>query len=440
MTNKSFGGSEILHVADTVARDKGIPKELIIEALEHAIAVSARRKYGANINIQASINRRSGNIEIYREVLVVNNNTKTYSNDKDIEVIDLIEARKKQHNLQEGDTIKEILPPLEIGRLNAISVRQIVMGRINELEKDKIVEEYKNRVGEIVNGIVEKVEYGGYIVRLGSDEAILRKEHALKTDYYKIGDRIRAYLLKLDRQSNGPILSLSRTHKNFVVQLFKQEVPEIYDRIIEIKNISRDPGSRTKIVVYSSDSAIDPVGSCVGMRGIRVQTIIKELKGEKIDIIKWSDDLATLIINSFGSVRVSKVVIDEEQNKIEIVVPENNQSQAIGRRGQNIKLISELVGWRINITTEEIESAKRQEEFNRISKLFTEVLNLEEILAQLLASEGFVSIQSLADANPGSVASIEGLDDEIANELISRAKEYLKNSKKDKSLANERDV
>jgi len=433
MTNKSFGGSEILHVADTVARDKGISKELIIEALEQAIAISAKRKYGANTKIKASINRRLGNIEIYREVLVVNSNIESYSDHKDIEVIDIREAKNKDHELQEGDKIKEILPPLEIGRLNAISVRQIVMNRINELEKDKIVEEYKNRVGEIINGIVEKVEYDGYVIRIGSDEAILKKEYTLKTDYYKIGDRIRAYLLKLDRQSNGPILSLSRTHKNFVIQLFKQEVPEIYDRIIEIKNISRDPGSRTKVVVYSSDPSIDPVGSCVGMRGIRVQAVIKELKGEKIDIIKWSEDLATLVINSFGSVRVSKVIIDEEQKKIEIVVPEDNQSQAIGRRGQNIKLISELVGWRINITTEEIESVKRQEEFNRISKLFTEVLNLEEILAQLLASEGFASIESLANANSRSIASIEGLDDEIANELIIRAKEYLKNNKEDKS-------
>ena len=284
----------------------------------------------------------------------------------------------------------------------------------------------KNRVGEVLNGVVEKIETGGYIVKLGSAEAILKKDQTLKTDFYKLGDRIRACLAKLDKESNGPILILSRTHKDFVTQLFKQEVPEIYDRIIEVKNIARDPGSRTKIAVYSSDPSIDPVGSCVGMMGVRVQAIIKELKGEKIDIVKWSDDPATFVVNSLGSsIRVSKVIIDEEQNKIEIIVPKEDQSQAIGRRGQNIKLISELVGWKINITTEEIESTRRQEEFNSITKLFMEVLNLEEILAQLLASEGFLNIKSLADADINSVANIEGLDEEIAKELISRSKEYL---------------
>jgi len=426
MKHKSFGSNEILHVVDAVARDKGISKESIIQALEDAIAVTAKRKYGANINVKALINRKLGDIKIYREVLVVEDNgVIQVNNNNDVKEIALTEARKTTPHLNVGDVIKESLPPLEIGRLNAIMAKQIIVNKIGELEKNKLFEEYKDRVGEIVNGIIEKIEAGGYIVRLGNAEAILKKDQILKTDYYKLGDRIRSYLTKLDKESNGPLLILSRTHKDFVIQLFKQEVPEIYDRIIDIKRIARDPGSRTKIAVYSSDTSIDPVGSCVGIRGVRVQSIIKELKGEKIDIIKWSEDPATFIINSFGSVRVSKVVIDEAQNKIEIIVPEEEQSLAIGRRGQNIKLISDLVGWKINITTEEIESAKRQEEFNRVTQLFTEALNLEEILAQLLASEGFNSIQSLADANIKSVASIEGLDEEIATELISRAKENL---------------
>ena len=430
MKNKNFGGNEILHVAEAVARDKGISKESIIEALEEAMAIAAKRKYGANIKVKAHINRNLGNIELYREVLVVkdgfiSDNTRD-ENNEEVKTIEISKALETDPGINEGDVIKQILPPLEIGRLNAISAKQIIINKVKELEKDKVFEEYKNRVGEVLNGVVEKIETGGYIAKLGSAEAILKKDQTLKTDFYKLGDRIRACLAKLDKESNGPILILSRTHKDFVTQLFKQEVPEIYDRIIEVKNIARDPGSRTKIAVYSSDPSIDPVGSCVGMRGVRVQAIIKELKGEKIDIVKWSDDPATFVVNSLGSsIRVSKVIIDEEQNKIEIIVPEEDQSQAIGRRGQNIKLISELVGWKINITTEEIESTRRQEEFNSITKLFMEVLNLEEILAQLLASEGFLNIKSLADADINSVANIEGLDEEIAKELISRSKEYL---------------
>lgn len=420
MKNKNFSRNEILYVVEAVARDKGIPKELIIKALEEAIVTAARNKYGAKTEIKASINKKSGNIEIYREILVNRFDEKRQSI--------MIDNSNKEHHLNSDfKVIKDMLPPLEIGRLNAISAKQIIINRISELEKDKVFEEYKNRVGEIVSGVVEKVEAGGYTVKLGTTEATLQKDQILKTDYYKLGDRIRAYLLKIDKEHNGPILILSRTHKNFVIQLFKQEVPEIYDRIIEIKSIARDPGSRVKVAVYSSDLSIDPIGSCVGIRGIRVQAVIKELKGEKIDIVKWSQDTASFIVNSFGSIRVSKVIIDEQQNRMEIIVPEEYQSQAIGRRGQNIKLISELTGWKINITTEELESSKRKEEFSRISKLFKDVLNVEEILAQLLASQGFNSIQSLSNANIDSISSIEGLDQEIASELISRAKEHLEN-------------
>jgi len=429
MNVKKFGGSEILHVADAVAKDKGIVREHVLEALEEAISIAAKRKYGANVPIKTHINRSSGDIELYRDIVVLEDISEFEGAEEGVKIISLEEARKKNPELQNGDVIREVLPPLEIGRLNAISAKQIIISKIKELERDKLYEDFKERVGEIINGVIERIEATGFIIKIGNAEALLKKDQALKTDYYKLGDRIRASLIKLDRESKGPMLMLSRTHKDFVGQFFKQEVPEIYDKIIEIKEIARDPGSRTKIAVYSSDSSIDPVGSCVGVRGARVQAVIKELKGEKIDIVKWSDDPANYIVNALGSMRVSKVVIDEEQNKIEVVVSTEDQSQAIGRRGQNVKLISELVGWRINIITEESEISRRQEEFSRITDLFVENLNLEEILAQLLASEGYDSILSLANGDLFAISSIEGLDEEIAGELISRAKEYIDEAK-----------
>jgi len=432
MNNKNISANEIIHVAEAVARDKGLSKDSIIEALEEAIAVASRRKYGNNIKIKAHINRNQGNIEIYREELVVKDgflnyeNSITLNDNEQRTCIEISNAKMFNPDVKEGDVIKHVLPPFEIGRLNAISAKQVIVSKVKELEKNRIFQEYNDRVGEILNGVVEKIEIGCYIVKLGSAEAIIKKDQILKTDFYKLGDRIRAYLDRVDKESNGPILVLSRTHKEFVAQLFKQEIPEVYDKIIQIKCISRDPGSRTKVAVYSCDPSIDPVGSCVGMRGVRVQAIIKELRGEKIDIIKWSEDPATFVVNAFGaSSNVSKVVIDEEQRRIEVVVPEEEQSQIIGRRGQNVKLISELVGWRINITTEEQESIRRQEDFKNVTALFIEALNLEEILAQLLSSQGFTTIESLAQAEVSSIASIEGLDEEIANELISRAKNYI---------------
>ena len=425
MKVKIFGGNEILHIADAIAMDKGIPKEGILKALEDAISVTAKRKYGTNICVKAVINRKSGDIKLYREVLVVNRIPEYDPTEEQKDIISLEEANKKDPNLKDGDIIKEELLPLEIDRLNAISVKQIIVSKIKEIEKDKLYEEFKDRVGEILNGLVEKIEVTGFIVKIGGAEAILKKEQTLNTDYYKLGDRIRAYLTNLDKESKGPMLILSRTHKDFVRQLFNQEVPEVYDKIIEIKSIARDPGSRTKIAVYSSDPSIDPVGSCVGIRGSRVQAVIKELKGEKIDIVKWSEDPATYIVNALGSIQVSKIVIDEDQNQIELVVSNEDQSQVIGRRGQHVKLLSELVGWKVNVITEEVESTRRHEEFKKITQLFMDKLNLEEILAQLLASEGYDSIKSLAEADVGIIASIEGLDKEIAEEIIIRAKALL---------------
>ena len=425
MKVKNFGGSEILHIADAIALDKGIPKEHILKVLEEAIGVTAKRKYGTNTCVKAIINRKSGNIKLYREILVANEVPEFNPEEQQIEVISVEEVHTKDPNLKDGDIIKEELLPLEVDRLNALAVKQIITTKIKEIEREKLCEEFQDRVGDILNGLVEKIEVSGFIVKVGGAEAILKRDQTLKADYYKLGDRIRAYLTKLDKESKGPMLVLSRTHKDFVRQLFKQEVPEIYDKIIEIKDIARDPGSRTKIAVYSSDPSIDPVGSCVGIRGSRVQAVIKELKGEKIDIVRWSEDPATYVVNALGSIQVLKIIIDEDEHTIGLVISNEDQSQVIGRRGQHVKLLSELVGWKINVITEESESTRRNDEFNKITQLFMDKLNLEEILAQLLASEGYDSIESLAEADISAIALIEGLDEEIANELIARAKKLL---------------
>ncbi|MFQ3307495.1 MAG: N utilization substance protein A [Candidatus Midichloriaceae bacterium] len=434
MKYKAFGGSEILYVADSVAREKGLNKENVLGALEEAIAFAAKRKYGTHIEIKASINRQTGDMKLYKKLLVAEKLSKEQIDEgmDETEIINLEDALEISPDAKEGDIIRDFLPPLDLGRLNALSTRQIIVKKIKELERDKLYEEYKGKIGEIINGVVERVEANALIIKIGGTEAILKKEQTLKTDFYKLGDRIRAILTKFDKESKGPLLILSRTHKDFVAQLFKQEVPEIYDKIIEIKNIARDPGSKTKIAVYSSDFSIDPVGSCVGIRGARVQSIIKELRGERIDIVKWSDDVATYIVNSMGTINVSKVVIDEDTRKIEVVIPDEDQSQAIGRKGQNVKLISELVGWKIDMITEESETLKRQETFSKTTKIFMEQLNLEEILAQLLSSEGYNSIETLANTEITKLASIEGLDEEIANELISRAQKFLANPDEDK--------
>ena len=336
---------------------------------------------------------------------------------------------KKRYQKLIGEIIQELLPPLEIGRLAAQSAKQIITVKLKEIERNKQYNEFKDRVGDIVNGIVEKIEARNIIIKIGSAEAVLKKEYMLKSDNYRQGDRVRAYLLNLDKDSKGPMIILSRTHNEFLAMLFKQEVPEIYDRIIEVKGVARDPGSKSKIAVYSSDKGVDAVGSCVGIRGSRVQSITNELRGEKIDIIQWSSDVASFAINALAPAQVSKVIIDEEQNKMEVIVPDDNQSQAIGRRGQNVRLASDLIGWKVDILTEEIESKRRQEEFGTITTEFMEHLNLEEILAQLLASEGFTSIKELAEAEVSEISSIEGLDEEIAKELIERAQEYLKENK-----------
>jgi len=430
MAIAGFGGVEILQIIDAVSREKSIPRESVTKALEEALKVAARRKYGNEQQIRAEIDRKTGEIRLYKEILVVADQAEVdfqYTEER-IQAIALEDAKSKDSNISVGDIICESLPAMDIGRIAAQSAKQVITSKIKEIERELQYEEFKDRIGEIINGVVEKVEYGNLVVRLGSAEAIIKRDNLLRADHYKQGDRIRACLLEINSQARGPQIILSRTTERFVAMLFVQEVPEIYENIIQIKAISRDPGSRTKIAVYSSDPAIDAVGSCVGIRGARVQAVISELKGEKIDIIQWSSDIGTLLVSTLAPASITKVLIDEEQRKIEIVVPEDQQSIAIGRQGQNVRLASKLIGWRLDILTEEKETKRRQDEFNAITQKFIEALDLEEILAQLLASEGYNSIQSICSASVEELSLIHGLDAEIAQELIDRAANYAKSN------------
>ena len=430
----NFGSSEIILIAEAVAREKNIPKDSVLEALEDAIRVAARRKYGHENTIRAEIDRRTGEIRLFREMLVVDENapvielTEEEMQDPAAQMakITLRDAKHKKDDAQIGDIISEPLPPLDLGRVAAQSAKQVITHRVKEIERDRNYNDFKDKVGKIVSGVIEKIERGNVIVKLGSAEAMIKNEFLIKEERMKVrsGDRIRALVYEVNKDSKLPQVQLSRTHKEFLSELFAQEVPEIYDRIIEVKAIARDPGLRSKIAVFSTDPSIDPVGSCVGMRGARVQAVINELNGEKIDVIQWSNDPATLVINALSPAEVTKVIIDEDNSRIEVVVPDEQLSIAIGKRGQNVRLASELVGWNIDVLTEESESKRRTEEFSAITQKFMSALDLEEILAQLLASEGYVSIQDLADAKTSDLANIEGLDEAIAEELITRAKEY----------------
>ena len=326
---------------------------------------------------------------------------------------------------QIGDTIADKLPPLEYGRIAAQSAKQVIVQKVREAERDRQYEEYKDRIGDIVNGIVKRVEYGNVVVDLGRGEAIVRRDEMLPREVFRNGDRIRAYIYDVRREQRGPQIFLSRTHPQFMSKLFAQEVPEIYDGIVEVKAVARDPGSRAKIAVVSRDSSVDPVGACVGMRGSRVQAVVNELQGEKIDIIPWSQDIATFVVNALAPAEVAKVVLDEERERIEVVVPDQQLSLAIGRRGQNVRLASQLTGWDIDILTEQEESERRQAEFENRTRMFIDSLNVDEVIGQLLASEGFTSVEELAMVDTKEVAGIEGFDEDTAAELQTRARDYL---------------
>ncbi len=412
---------EILRIAETVAQEKMIDKTIVIAALEEAIAKAAKSNYGEENEVVVEIDQENGNISISRKMLVVEE-----IKNKFLE-INLKSAKKINGAAQIGDELLDPLPPLDFGRIAAQSAKQVINSKVREAERERQFNEYKDRVGEIVNGIVKRTEFGNIILDLGKAEGIVRKDQTIPRENLRNGDRVRAYIYDVRSETKGPQIFLSRSHPQFMAKLFTQEVPEIYDGIITIKSVARDPGSRAKIAVFTDDGSIDPVGACVGMRGSRVQAVVNELQGEKIDIINWSDNVANLAISSLSPAEVLKVVLDEDQNKIEVVVSEEHLSLAIGRRGQNVKLATELTGYEIDILTEDEESSKRQEDFAKKTEVFVSTLDVDETLAQLLVSEGFGSVEDITEADEPELLSIEGFDEEIVYELLVRAKKYLNN-------------
>ena len=415
----SLNRLELLQVADAVAREKVIDRDIVLEAMEEAIQKAARAKYGHENDIRANIDRGTGEIRLarIREVVEEVENESTQISPAD--------SQHEKEGAVVGDLLVDPLPPIDFGRIAAQTAKQVIVQKVREAERERQYQEYKDRVGEIVNGIVKRVEYGNVTVDLGKADAVVRRDEMLPRETFRQGDRIRAYIYDVRQEQRGPQIFLSRSHPQFMAKLFGQEVPEIYDGIIEVKAVARDPGSRAKIAVISNDSSIDPVGACVGMRGSRVQAVVNELQGEKIDIIQWSPDQASFIVNALAPAEVAKVVLDEDANRIEVVVPDDQLSLAIGRRGQNVRLASQLSGWDIDILTEEEESNRRQAEFTERTQSFMNALDVDETIAQLLASEGFTSVEDIMYVDVSEIAEIEGFDEEIAAELSSRAREYV---------------
>ena len=410
---------ELLQIAEAVAREKLIEPELVIAAMEDSLAKAARSKYGAEYDIRATIDKKSGELTMDRCRTIVEEVENSFTE------ITLQEAIKIKPDALIDEIIKDALPPLDFGRIAAQSAKQVIMQRVREAERARQYEEFKDRVGQIINGLVKRIEYGNVIVDVGRGEAVLRRDQLINRETFRSGDRVRTYIKDVREEVRGPQIFLSRTQPEFLAELFKMEVPEIYDGIIEIKAVARDPGSRAKIGVLSYDSSIDPVGACVGMRGSRVQAVVNELQGEKIDIIPWNDDAPTFLVNALQPAEVSKVVLDEEANRIEVVVPDEQLSLAIGRRGQNVRLASQLTGFDIDIMTEADESERRQIEFSERTKLFVETLNIDEMVAQLLVSEGFATLEEVAFVQQDEISNIDGFDDNTAEELQARARECL---------------
>lgn len=410
---------ELLQIADAVAREKSIDRQIVLSSMEEAYAKAARSRYGQETNVKAEIDPRTGELRLWRHLQVVD----TVENPATEILID--DAKRSNPAAQIGDVIADKLPPFDLGRIAAQSAKQVIVQKVRDAERDRQYEEFKDRIGEIINGVVKRAEYGNVIVDLGRGEGIIRRDELIPREAFRPGDRIRAYVYDVRREARGPQIFLSRTHPQFMAKLFAQEVPEIYDGIITVKAVARDPGSRAKIAVISRDSSIDPVGACVGMRGSRVQAVVGELQGEKIDIIPWSPDVATFIVNALQPAEVAKVVLDEDAERIEVVVPDDQLSLAIGRRGQNVRLASQLTGWDIDILTEAEESERRQKEFAERTALFMEALDVDEVVGQLLASEGFRTVEEIAYVEIAELASIEGFDEDTASEIQNRAQGYL---------------
>lgn len=419
---------ELLVVADNVAREKNIDREEVIGAMEQAIQKAARAKYGFEHDVRVSISRSSGEVSVYKCLTVVEEVTNPQT-----EIV-LADAQELNPTIKLEELITEPLPPIEFGRVAAQSARQVIMQKVREAERSHQYEEYKDRIGQIVNGLVKRVEFGNIIMDLGRAEGILRREESIQRETFRTGDRIRVYILDVRPEARGPMIILSRTHPQFMAKLFEQEVPEIYDGIIEIKAVARDPGSRAKIAVFSSDPSIDPVGACVGMRGSRVQAVVSELQGEKVDIIPWAPNPATFVVNALAPAEVAKVVIDEDMKRVDVAVAEDQLSLAIGRRGQNVRLASQLTGWNIDIMTEAEEAARRTGEYAARTRLFMEALDVDEIIAQLLAAEGFASLEELSEVPFEEFLRLEGFDEDIAKEIQTRARTFLATRNEDALL------
>ncbi|NCP18693.1 MAG: transcription termination/antitermination protein NusA [Erythrobacter sp.] len=418
-TAVSANRAELLAIAKSVASEKMIDESIVIEAMEEAIQKSARNRYGAENDIRAKLDPQSGDLRLWRVVEVVEEVEDYFKQ------VNLEQAEKLQPGAALGDFIVDPLPPVDLGRIDAQSAKQVIFQKVRDAERERQFEEFKDRAGEIITGVIKSVEFGHVIVNLGRAEGVIRRDQQIPREAARVGERVRALISKVERNNRGPQIFLTRAHPDFMRKLFAQEVPEIYDGIIEIKAAARDPGSRAKIGVISHDSSIDPVGACVGMKGSRVQAVVQELQGEKIDIIPWSEDQATFIVNALQPATVSRVVLDEDEARIEVVVPDDQLSLAIGRRGQNVRLASQLTGNQIDIMTEEEASEKQSKEFAARSKMFEEELDVDETLSQLLVAEGFAELEEVAYVQLDELAMIEGFDEELAEELQSRANEAL---------------
>jgi N utilization substance protein A len=426
MAGISANRLELLQIADAVAREKAIDRSIVIEAMEDAIQKAAKSRYGAENDIRCKIDVKTGEANLARVLSVV----ETIENDST--EITLEDAISRNPDAKVGDLIAEPLPPLDFGRVAAQNAKQVIVQKVREAERERHYSEYKDRISEIVNGTVKRVEYGNVIVDLGRAEGVIRRDEMIPRENVRYGDRVRSFIYDVRREPRGPQIFLSRARPEFMSKLFAQEVPEIYDGVVEIKSVARDPGSRAKIAVISRDSSIDPVGACVGMRGSRVQAVVNELQGEKVDIIQWNEDAASFIVNALAPAEVTKVVLDEDSNRIEVVVPESQLSLAIGRRGQNVRLASQLTGWDIDIMTEQEESERRQKEFAERSQILMETLDVDEVIAQLLVTEGFASVEEVAYVDVSEIAHIEGFDEDTGNEIQTRAREYLEKQESDR--------
>ena len=428
MLNKGLDKLEIIRIAEAVANEKSIDKELVISSMEMAIQKAALTKFGNNNRIEVKIDRETGEIKINKVLEIVD---EVIDPGTEIHINSANSKNSEKKDYKIGDTIVEELPQIDFGRIAAQSAKQVINLRVKEAEKDRQFAEFKDKQGQILSGIIKRLEFGNVIVDLGRAEAILKKDELIPREILKTGDRVKAYCYEVKKEIRGHQIFLSRAHPDFLTRLFFQEVPEIYEGVIEIKSVARDPGSRAKICVNSKDSSIDPVGACVGMRGSRVQTIVNELQGEKIDIIKWTEDVPTLIAESLAPAEIQKVLLDQNSKRIDVILSEENLSKAIGRRGQNVRLASKLTNFEIDIFTDKEDSERRQTEFKENTEALIKNLEVDETLGQLLVSEGFTSIEEISQANPDDISKIEAIDEETSKELINRSKEAIEKEKEE---------